>query len=92
MNGSPAPRRPEVDVYTLHIEPEENYVAIPHYIIFTFQPQLARFPSLRKRTERGEIVIIDCFRRDKTTLEIGMNNSRGRGCLVAGVNRPGPRL
>src|SRR6266699_2052083 len=92
VNGAPAPRRPEVDVYSLHIEAEENYVAIPHDVVFSFKAQLARFASFRQRTERDEIVIMNCFRRDKTTLEIGMNHSRGRGCLVSGVNRPDPRL
>ncbi len=32
------------------------------------------------------------FRRNKTALEIRVNRSGGRGCLVPGVNGPGARL
>src|SRR4029453_835145 len=46
------------------------------------------FTGFGEGTKSGQIIVLNRFRGDKTTLEIGMDNARGGGRLVTGVNCP----
>src|ERR1043166_825292 len=76
----------------LDIKSEENYVAVAHNVIFSFQPSFSCFASFRQRTGGDQIIIGNRSGRDKTALEIGMDGSGGSCGLVARVNGPGARL
>src|SRR5674476_1019647 len=73
----------------LHVELEQQHVAVFHDVFLAFHPVEAFFARGGDGTEFHQIVVGDGFGLDEAAFKIGMNHARRLGRGVADVNRPG---
>ena len=74
---------------TSHIESEFDDIAVVHHVILAFDPQLPSLAGFRGGAEFDEVVVVNDFCSDETSLEISVNHASGLGCLVTGADCPG---
>src|SRR4051812_42350825 len=76
----------------LHVKSEFDDVAILDDVFLPLDPQFAGFACFGKGSQLDQIVEMNRLGGDKSALEIGVDNARGGGRLIARADRPGARL
>ncbi len=76
----------------LHVEAEFHYVAVLHHIVLAFDAKFAGLARLGFGAQRHELLKRDGLSSDESALEITMDHSGSRRCLVAGADCPRSRL
>ena len=72
----------------LHVEPEQDDVAVFDNVVFAFHADKALFPGGGKGTQFQEGLVVDDFRLDKSPLKVAVDLAGCLRCLCADLDGP----
>src|SRR3954468_21725702 len=90
--ASTAPSRSNQATGLLDVEAELDDVAVLHHVVLALDAQLADVARLGPRAELEQLVPVHDLGLDEATLEVAVDDAGALRCLVAGAERPRPRL
>src|SRR5678815_3004345 len=73
-------------------EAEVQDIAIPHFVLLAFEPQLTLVLGRRHRTQADEVIVMDRLGADEATLDVAVDLAGGDPGGRACVHRPGTHL